>query len=383
MNSVIHSYYNPVETYCGLDRLKDTNRILNTLRCKSDSILLLTRGSNFVGSDEEQIILEQLKGRQVFRYDLPISNPDVQDLFRIVRETGRCDYDVVLAVGGGSVLDLAKCLCALRGMTLTGAEHLRSVITGKSYQSNPRKCGWIGVPTTAGTGSEVTCWATVWDRERHLKYSIEGRDLYALAAIIDPKLTLRLPARLTVASALDAVCHATEAYWSLKTNPVSRVFAVSAIRHIVQHIEAVIDDPLHEECREQVALGSFLAGLAFSNTATTACHALSYPITLKFGVDHGIAVSMTLSELLKWNEPYIMEKEKLFEAFGASNSNEVDDVLKRIYRKTAISPRLRDYGVREADFGDIADDALHHGRMSNNPGRITQDDVKRVLCRIY
>lgn len=383
MSKTMNTYFNPVNTYCGFDRLQDVKRILHEQGGKSDAVLLMTRGSNFVGSEEERTLLEQLNDRQVFRYDVSISNPDVEDLYRVVQDTAGFDFDLVLAVGGGSVLDVAKSVCALRGMEVDGTAQLRDVIIGKSYRDNPGKCPWIGVPTTAGTGSEVTSWATVWDRERNVKYSIDGKDLYAVAAIIDPRLTMNLPIRLTVTSALDAICHATESYWSVRTNPVSRMFALTAIERIVRHIETLVDDPLHETAREQIALGSFFAGMAFSNTATTACHALSYPITLKFGVDHGIAVSVTLSAMLERNEPYIVEREILYRAFGAVDRHGVDETVKRVYRKAGLLQRLRDYGVREADLGDIAVSALAHGRMGNNPVPLTKEQAVQVLSAVY
>lgn len=377
-------YYNPVESHCGINKLWDLRNILDSLGCSHDKVLLFTRGTNFCGSEEEQVILDQLKTNQVFRYDFTVSNPDVKDLYQVIVETNQYDYDMIVAIGGGSVLDVAKSICALKGMAIENVGKLRSIITNKSYTSNTNKGHWIGIPTTAGTGSEVTCWATIWDNEKHLKYSIEGKDIYAKAAIIDPKLTINLPVRLTVSSALDAICHATESYWSKNTNQISRQFALTAISNIVRNIGKLIDEPSSQEYRAKIAYGSFFAGMAFSNTRTTACHAISYPITLMFGVDHGIAVSMTLSRLLELNESRLVEKEKLLEAFGANNCKAVDAVMKNIYNKAAISPRLRDYGVKETELAGIVNNTFANiGRIDNNPVEITEEMVMDILQAIY
>jgi phosphonate metabolism-associated iron-containing alcohol dehydrogenase len=377
-------YYNPVASHCGFNIIQDLRNILESLDCRNDKVLFLTRGTNFQSSEEEKIILDQLKTRQVFRYDFTVSNPDVRDLYQVIEETNQYDYDIILAIGGGSVLDVAKSICALKGMAIENVEVLRSIITSKSYASNKNKCNWIGIPTTAGTGSEVTCWATVWDNEKSLKYSIEGKDIYAKAAIIDPRLTINLPIRLTVSSALDAVCHAAESYWSKNTNQISRHFAITAISNIIQNIEKLIDEPSNQEYRAKIAYGSFFAGLAFSNTRTTACHAISYPITLMFGVDHGIAVSITLSKLLELNESYLVEKEKLLEAFGAKNCKEVDVVIKNIYNKATISPRLRDYDIKETKLAHIVKNTFaNNGRIDNNPVNVTEEMLMNILSSIY
>lgn len=377
------TFYNPVEVHFGIDKLSELGEITQSIQPETKRILFLNRGGNFHDSADKKIILEQLKNKELIIHDFEISNPDIQDLFHLLEATEDQDYDLILVVGGGSILDVAKSMAALKGMDIQSAEELRSIINHKGYVSNKNKCKWIAVPTTAGTGSEVTPWATIWDSENNVKLSVDAKDLFAAAAIIDPNLTVNLPLRITVSSALDAICHATEAYWSKKTNEISRTYALSAIENITKHIHDLVDDLSNIELRYKIAMGSLLAGLAFSNTRTTACHSISYPITLMFGVDHGIAVSVTLSQILKINEDSLIEKDKLFKAFGVNSSEEVDDVIKAIYQKANLSPQLRDYDINKSELSDIVDNAYLKGRMDNNAVDIPKDQLLQVLHHVY
>ena len=125
-------------------------------------------------------------------------------------------------------------------------------------------------------------------------------------------LQLTLPNRLTASTALDALCHATEAYWSKNSNEISRVYSLEAIKRIVNNLEKVLNHPNEIALRNEIALGSLYAGLAFSNTRTTACHSISYPLTLELGIVHGIAASLTLAKVMEFNFESIIEKDNYF-----------------------------------------------------------------------
>lgn len=157
---------------------------------------------------------------------------------RPIRATRDFVPEVVVAVGGGSILDVGKSLCCLYGTDLPDADSLRRLIEEKSYGHPAAR--WIGVPTTAGTGSEVTCWATIWDPERDAKRSVECRENYAFAALVDPELAAGMPVTLAVSSALDAAAHAVESYWAKGTNAVSRGLALEAIRTIMGHMDGLL-----------------------------------------------------------------------------------------------------------------------------------------------
>lgn len=222
-------------------------------------------------------------------------NPTVASLEHISQQylTSKTFPDVLIALGGGSVIDSTKFLAAGRG-------HFEPLL--QSIRSGSRMPGhalpFIAIPTTAGTGSDLTKWATVWDSESGTKYSLEREDIYAEAAIVDPLIMASLPWAVTLASGLDALSHSLESIWNHSVNPISRDLAISAAIGIMQALPRLRREPHDRDARKCLALGALRAGLAFSNTRTALAHNISYPITLAHNVPHGIACSFCLPEVL-------------------------------------------------------------------------------------
>ncbi|MCZ8109545.1 MAG: iron-containing alcohol dehydrogenase [Betaproteobacteria bacterium] len=201
---------------------------------------------------------------------------------------------VLLALGGGSVLDLAK---LLRSVPAEGGfEAVAAALRGTAPWPPMRHVPLWLVPTTAGTGSEVTRWATVWDTDGPVaeKRSFDEPWGFAERAFVDPSLTLSAPAVLTRDTALDSFAHALEALWNRHANPVSDALAVQAARRVRAHLAGVLEAPTQLAGREQLALAALEAGLAFAQTRTALAHALSYALTLEQGVPHGLAVAAWL-----------------------------------------------------------------------------------------
>ncbi|RYY91334.1 MAG: iron-containing alcohol dehydrogenase, partial [Comamonadaceae bacterium] len=157
----------------------------------------------------------------------------------------------------------------------------------------------IAVPTTAGTGSEVTPWATVWDRERQRKHSLHLPQTWPSAAVIDPEIMLSLPASVTLQSGLDALSHALESIWNVNANPVSDTFAIAAVQEAMDTLPALMRNLGDVGLRGQMALAALKAGMAFSNTKTALAHSISYEMTLRHGLPHGIACSFVLPMVLE------------------------------------------------------------------------------------
>ncbi len=201
---------------------------------------------------------------------------------------------VLLALGGGSVLDLAKLLRSVpdSGDFESIAAALRGTAPWPALTHAPL---WL-VPTTAGTGSEVTRWATVWDTDGRvaLKRSFDEPWGFADRAFVDPMLTLSAPVALTRDTALDSFAHALESIWNRHANPVSDALAVQAARRVRAHLAGVLAEPAALAGREQLLLAALEAGLAFAQTRTALAHALSYALTLEQGVPHGLAVATWL-----------------------------------------------------------------------------------------
>ena len=241
--------------------------------------------------------LAGLAGAPAVVVDTITPNPDFKDLTETCARYAAAPAppEVIVALGGGSVIDAAKVLAAAGGdfarvrrflETGAGAEDLRAVPI-------------IAVPTTAGTGSEVTCWAAVWDAANGKKHSLARPSLYPEHALVDPELHLGLPRELTISTALDALSHALESLWNLNANPVSRALAIAAAAELLDALPSLIADLGDIASRTRVARAALMAGLAFSNTKTALAHALSYPITLDHGVAHGIACSFSLPLVMR------------------------------------------------------------------------------------
>ena len=377
------NYHNPVKIYFGMGEVKNLFSILGPSP-DINNILLITGSRSLQESGHLDCISEQLKDHELNILSHVPANPDVNDIWAIKKKTDTYKYDCILAVGGGSVIDTGKALVALQGNEVASPEDIRNIVQQKTYCcGSSKKCLLIAVPTTAGTGSEVTSWATLWDKEKGIKYSLESPGLYPEIALVDPSLTLSLPKELTASSALDALSHATEAYWSRNSNEIVRMYALRSINFIAGNLENLLENLDDLFLREKVAYGSLFAGLAFSNTKTTACHSISYPLTLLYGINHGTAVSLTLGKMLVKNESSLVDGGELLRAYGVSRAREVQEFVERVFQKAGLPCRLRDYGVAEFDLPTIADKSFTPGRMDNNPVDLDKQYIVNLLQSIY
>jgi phosphonate metabolism-associated iron-containing alcohol dehydrogenase len=290
-------------------------------------------------------------------------NPDFHMLDESCRMFGeaKSEIGVIVAIGGGSVIDAAKVLSASGGDFGAVKNFLETGEGGERLAPIPI----IAVPTTSGTGSEVTCWATAWDTDAQKKYSLNLPALYPEHAVVDPELMLGAPRTLTVSTGLDALSHSLESIWNVNANPVSSALAVSAASDVLEVLPALADDLDNLELRSRMARAAIIAGLAFSNTKTALAHSVSYPITLKHGVPHGIACSFSLAMVMRW---------------VAGNDADCDDSLKRIFgpdltagadqlqaflEDLGIATRPEDHGVKPAEWKDLVEEALAGERGRN------------------
>lgn len=279
------TYANPVEVVFGDGTLDQVGH-----RVGGRPYCLVTYGEPTFSRLGERI--SALAGPPAVTIDTITPNPDFAVLGdSCARFAGAGNRpEVIVALGGGSVIDAAKVLAAAAGdfarvrrflETGEGADRLAAIPV-------------VAIPTTAGTGSEVTCWATAWDTEAGRKYSLARPSLYPRCALIDPTLMVSAPRDLTVSTGLDALSHSLESLWNRNANPVSANHAVFAAREILAHLPALAGDLENLRLRRAMSMAALFAGLAFSNTKTALAHSLSYPITLHHGVPHGLACSFSL-----------------------------------------------------------------------------------------
>ena len=374
---MLNRYYNPVQSFEGPGCTAELTDLLQKMELKEGRLLLLVWSEKVLKLPAFAGLADN--GFTICSMVFQASNPTVSQLFETYQATREFRPEVVVAVGGGSIMDVGKSLCCLYGKDLPDEDSLRQLIAEKNYGRPAAR--WIGVPTTAGTGSEVTCWATIWDPEQDAKRSVECHENYAWAALVDPELAVGMPTALAVSSALDAVAHAVESYWARGTNAVSRGLALEAIRTIMGHMDGLLAGTM--EAHDAMARGSMLAGLAFSNTKTTACHSISYPLTMHCGIPHGAAVSMLLGPVFRLNAPALDQPAPLLEALGVSGADELEGRIRNILYRSGQPATLQEWGAQREDLPHLAQLGMTKGRADNNPLPIDPATILSILEHIY
>ncbi len=352
-------FHNPVDTRFGYGSLQQ----LVALTDQQQVALVIFPEARGLGLVER--IQDLLGERLVYLVEDVQPNPDVAQLRgtyeRFWREAGHCQ--TVIAVGGGSAIDTAKALIV---GTQSGSfdELLTLLVTGESFVPARAKA-LIAVPTTAGTGSEVTPWATLWDTASQKKYSLHLDSTWPKVAIVDPQLMLTVPAGVTVSTGLDALSHALEAIWNVNANPISDNFAISAIEDILEYLPKLRLDLSSRELRSRMALAALKAGMAFSNTKTALAHSISYEMTLRHGLPHGIACSFTLPLVLglAWGRDEARDR-TLQRVFG-NDLLAAQARLREFLHSLQVKTEFADYGVSAGEAEAIIAHALQGARGKN------------------
>ena len=363
------SFHNPVRVH-----VAPLSTLPALLHGDGDLLLVVSRGFRTRGGVER---IEQLvRGRRMYVVDDVPANPGLEDVEQRLAALSSAAIGEVLAIGGGSVMDAAKILAT----GLDGVSPRRHLFEGLPLPSR-RRTRLLCVPTTAGSGSEVTPFATVWDHEAKKKYSIAGDAMYPDAALLDAELTLTLPEEVRVSTALDAMTQAFEATWSRRANPISTSFAVSALRISLHTIVTMEQRPDDLALRRAMLEASLLAGLAISHTRTALCHSISYPLTAHLGVPHGYACTFTLPEVFAFNraadEPRF---EQLASALGFASATAVQNRVAELLDVLSVGERLRHYVDDAGAVAALVPEMLTPGRADNNIREAALDDVQSIVA---
>jgi len=363
-------YHNPVKVIETNNWREECRKIQEKLRIHNP--LIITSNSN----------LKRQKLSTVFNSNSILSNVKPNPTFESCRTAieyfNTSKYDGVIAIGGGSVMDMAKVILASIGTGIIDITRLLEVVIQFA-----NRVPSIFIPTTHGTGSEVTMWGTVWDIKEKKKFSISHPDLYPSVAILDGNLTLTLPLDISITSTMDALSHSFEAIWNKQANSRSTDYAIEAICLILANIERLRDEHSNVALRNILLKASNIAGLAFSNTKTAAAHSISYPLTIKYGIPHGVACSLPLTPLLQINKDAI-EKELnlIIKKLGMSSFSEINEYIKRV-SGDMLKFTLRDWGVKRSDFGNLIENSFTNNRINNNIVDLTKYHVELILNKIY
>jgi alcohol dehydrogenase class IV len=299
------------------------------------------------------------------------------------------DYDSLVALGGGSPMDTAKGIAILEA----GGGHIRDYKVPK--QADRARLPVVCIPTTAGTGSEVTRFTVITDTASDEKMLITGLGCLPQAALVDYELTLTAPFRLTADTGIDALTHAIEAYVSRRANPVSDAYALTAMRTIYAHLRKACFSPEDREARAAMMLGATQAGLAFSNASVALVHGMSRPIGAFFHVPHGLSNAMLLPAITAFSVRDATQRyAACARAMGVADEGEGDqaavtrllDALDRLNRELEV-PSPKAYGIDQARYFDVidtmAEQALASGSPGNNPRVPTKEEIVALYKQVW
>ncbi|WP_134702059.1 iron-containing alcohol dehydrogenase [Ammoniphilus sp. YIM 78166] len=296
-------------------------------------------------------------------------------------------HDGLIAVGGGSAIDIAKSVSAFARFAGRIDELFGTDLV-------PEKgVPIIAIPTTAGTGSEVTNIAILSDTKAQLKKGIVSDYILPDVAIVSPEMTLTMPKSVTAASGIDALVHAIEAYISLHASPITDALALGAMKLIAQNLPKAYANPNHMKARENMATASLMAGMAFGNAGVGAVHALAYPLGGRFHIPHGVSNALLLPYVMEWNKISCVERFRdIAEALGEKVSGLTDfeaadravEAMRRLCDAVNIPRGMRAFQVPEEAIGAMAEDASKIERLlKNNPRWLSQEDIEKIYRSAY
>lgn len=302
--------------------------------------------------------------------------------------------DSIIAIGGGSVIDTAK------GVSVVITENDNDLMkyAGAEVLNKRRAMPFLVVPTTAGTGSEVTLVAVIADPDRHVKMEFVSYSLLPDVAVLDPRMTMSLPPRASASTGMDALSHAVEAYTGLQKNPLSDAHAFAAIRLIREYLPRVVENGKDEEARLAMANASLMAGAAFSNSMVGIVHAIGHACGGVSGVAHGDAMTILLPYGMEYNLDAVAEHyaglllplagSEVYAATpgekrAAKSVSVVRELISGFNRSCGLPCRLRDVGVKENDLEKIAQTAINDGAIVTNPKAVELADVMNILQKAF
>lgn len=376
----------PRQIHIGPDALKDSAAALKSLGEKA----LVVTGRHVAGTGAVQSLMDVLSSLGIGSalFDGITGEPTVDMIEAGVeryRDTG-CDF--VIGIGGGSPLDSAKAIAAM-----TVLEGRISDYMGKEMEGDLPPM--VLIPTTAGTGSEATRYTVITDTDRNVKMLLKGDALLPDVAIIDARLTLTAPPMVTTATGMDALTHAVEAYTSRKANPLTDMYALSAIKRIFRYLPEAFDDGNNLKAREEMAMAAFEAGICINNASVTLVHGMSRPIGALFHVPHGLANAMLIRECLAYVLDGCYERfAQIARAIGAADERCGDKEaagafiikLSELCDRLKI-PSLGEYGIDKEAFDRVKDkmaqDAMASGSPSNTIKEVTREDLLKIYDRLW
>ncbi|MES2205271.1 MAG: phosphonoacetaldehyde reductase [Pseudomonadota bacterium] len=355
-----------------------------------ETLFLVTGQRSFQQAAIQNVIIPLQKKYLTIHFFEFSRNPQILDIKKGVNYIRHAKKPIIVAIGGGSVLDMAKLIRFFSAQLFSIEEFFSSNFSHIIKKDFPNL---IAVPTTAGTGSEVTQFATLYING--IKHSVDTSSILPTIALIDANLTLELPAKETAESGMDALCQAIESYWNINATDASRLFAMKAIRILHENIKEVVCKPSLEN-RSLMMKGAYLAGCAINYTRTTAAHALSYPLTSRFSIAHGQAVSISIPWFFEYNyavnDNDILDSrgvnavkktlDEIIYLLGYSSASEACLGLINLMKHIGLKTTLKELGIYPHHWNNIIQEGFNPERVKNNPRRLDKDQLYSLFKKI-
>ena len=373
-------FHMPARLYFGSGEIGNLKLIIDEYLKAKNPVLVTDKGIVHSGLLEK--VLTQLPRIKIF--DEIEANPKSDTINKIARQIRQLNPDLVIGFGGGSPLDAGKAL-ALLG---TNHGNIEDYEGKEKYKNDPLP--FLAIPTTCGTGSEVTWVSVITDVNRKFKMSIKGPKMYPAVSIVDPDLIKTLPPDIIASTGLDALTHAVEAYLSKPATLITDNHAVKAVKLILGAIEGAYEDiKNHHTDRENLMFGSTIAGFAFGNSDVTAVHCISESIGALYDIPHGVANSIFLPHVLSYNLPDCFVK--MATLARQTGIVEVDDMssarffiqnIKALSKKLGI-PLFKDLEIGKDKFEKISQMSFENNSTPSNPRELGQEDYLKILENAY
>lgn len=360
-------YEQPVKIIFGSDKIKSLYNIFTDLNYKNG---LLVCNHTFIENGLANKVLEYSNGLLIKVFSDIVPNPTVDNVDECTKVIRENNIEFVVAVGGGSALDCAKAAASL-------CKTQDSIVP---YHNQEKKFGkehlpLIAIPTTSGTGSEVTSVAVLSNPYTKKKAPLVCSNFYPEYAIIDPTLTLTVPKQVTASTGLDVLSHALEGFWSNNHQPICDTMALHAAKLVFEYLPKVYKNGQDIESREKMCEASLIAGLAFALPKTTGPHACSFPLTNIYKIPHGEACAFTLDYFVKTNANVENGRVNSFaKELGFNGAYEMADKIKELKILMDMKVTLEDAGIEDGEIEKLAELCIHPNLL-NNPVKFTKEDL--------
>ncbi len=290
------------------------------------------------------------------------------DAGRAACSQGRCD--VVIGLGGGSCLDAAKAIAAL----VNEREPTADFVLGRPIVQPGLP--FIAIPTTSGTGAEVTKNAVISVRALRLKQSIRAECMMPAVAIVDPELTLSCPPQVTAAAGMDALVQGIESFTSLHATPLTDALAFDAACRLLRWLPAAWEDGRNIQAREQCAYASLMAGMALANARLGAVHGIAHPLGARYGLEHGVVCALLMPHVMRLNREHVGDK---YARLSAAAGGDIIQVFEGLVERFGLRRALDAVTIPRGDFAAIAAESMPSVSLKANPRKLTEADVIAVL----